>query len=181
LGTLLNQTLIIFSGLPGTGKTTLARMLARDLGIPIFRIDDFVDFLPRKMLDTANPFWDELISTMLLFVESQLDLGLSVIVDSVFMGPDRTKAMELAATYGAAYRPIFTYMTDEVEWKNRIDERFEISDPEEGVADWSQITEQRKDFIPWNREAALFVDGCNSVVENYRRILEYIESGETID
>ena len=177
----MNQTLIIFSGLPGTGKTTLARMLAQNLGIPIFRIDDFVDFLPHKMLITANPFWDELISIMLLFVESQLELGLSVIVDSVFMGPDRERAMGLATAHRVLYRPIFTHMTDEAEWKKRIDERFENSDPEEKVADWTQITEQRKSFIPWDRGSALFVDGCKPVDENYRRILEYIESGESLE
>jgi adenylate kinase family enzyme len=39
----LEHMLIIFSGLPGTGKTTLALKLSAKLKIPIVRIDDIAE------------------------------------------------------------------------------------------------------------------------------------------
>src|SRR5689334_18734669 len=50
----MNPALIIFSGLPGTGKTTLARLAARQLHAPLVRLDDLLDFIPAHMLKHAN-------------------------------------------------------------------------------------------------------------------------------
>ena len=40
------QKLIIFSGLPGTGKSTVANRLARELGLPLLCIDDVIGEVP---------------------------------------------------------------------------------------------------------------------------------------
>ena len=42
------KTLVIFSGLPGSGKTTLAKRLARELHVPYLCIDDVVGELPEN-------------------------------------------------------------------------------------------------------------------------------------
>jgi len=39
------MTFIVFSGLPGTGKSTVARQLAPRLGLPLLDKDDFLDTL----------------------------------------------------------------------------------------------------------------------------------------
>lgn len=40
-----NPTLLLMSGLPGCGKTTLGREVARRLGVPIFAKDRFQSLL----------------------------------------------------------------------------------------------------------------------------------------
>ena len=85
----MNKTLAIFSGLPGTGKTTLAHLAAHKLRIPLLAIDDVVAAIPEHMSRHADPFWEDMVDILLNLVEFQLEQGFSVIVDSVFMGEDR--------------------------------------------------------------------------------------------
>ncbi len=52
----LPQTLIILSGLPGCGKTTLVRLLVQKLQLPIISIDDVVDAIPAHMTGRSERF-----------------------------------------------------------------------------------------------------------------------------
>jgi len=108
-------TFVIFSGLPGTGKSTLANRLARDLRWPLLRIDDVAGNVPS---DADYHFWDEKILILLTIAEEQLKLGVSVIADSVFMGADRVHAQEIASKHSAIFRPIYCFVSDEATWKN---------------------------------------------------------------
>lgn len=172
----MKKTLIVFSGLPGTGKTTLAYLVAHKLRIPLLAIDDVVAAIPDHMSRHANPFWDDMISILLNMVEFQLEGGFSVVVDSVFMGDDRQLAKDIANRQGAQFRPIYTYISDEKVWQRRIRQRLEIV-PEEirdKVATWESIQEQRKYFWAWKPESALFIDGIKTVEDNLTQVLEFI-------
>src|ERR1041384_7433488 len=100
----MNNTLVIFSGLPGTGKSTLANRMARELRWPLLRIDDVVLHVPEN---AGMDFWDTQISILLRLAEAQLELGLDVIVDSVFMNTDRYHAQALARKNQSSFRPIY--------------------------------------------------------------------------
>lgn len=174
----MKTTLILFSGLPGTGKTTLARFASQKLRIPVLSIDDVVSAIPAHMKAHAKPFWDDMISILLNLVESQLSQSMSVIVDSVFMGEDRYLASKIAQRNQAEFRPIYTYISDEAVWENRVRIRKELAAPEVSaeVASWERLIEQRQQFYPWKSGTALFVDGVHSVEENYNKVMEYITS-----
>jgi Holliday junction resolvasome RuvABC ATP-dependent DNA helicase subunit len=72
----MKKTLVIFSGLPGTGKTTLAQLLAQRLHIPLLRIDDIVSSIPPHMSRHADPFWEDMISILLNLLSVNLSKGL---------------------------------------------------------------------------------------------------------
>lgn len=167
---MLTPTLVIFSGLPGAGKSTLANQLAWDLHWPLLRIDDLVV----DVSDGAGPaFWDEKILVLLTLSEAQLALGLSVIVDSVFMGADRVHAQEIARSHAANFRPVYCFVSDEVLWQQRVTQRVEaLQNP--AVATWEQISHQREHFAKWDADTALFVDAILPLAQNQTKIREYV-------
>ncbi len=163
------NTLVIFSGLPGVGKSTLANRLAGELRWPLLCIDDVVGEIP------ANPgveFWDSKVTVLLDITESQLRLGLSVIVDSVFMNTDRLHAQHLAHEYGARFRPTYVFVSDDKVWEQRVIARYNEMDKKD-VATWERIQHQRGHFREWEPDTALFVDSLNSFAQNYESVLNF--------
>jgi len=174
------NTLVIFSGLPGTGKSTLANRLACELQWPLRRIDDLLEPLPAG---ADIPFWDAKILNLLTVAEAQLELGINVIVDSVFMKNDRLHAQELARQYNARFRPVHTFVSDEALWKKRVTERDVIIgdrripvvyEDKPMIDTWERLQYQRQGFQPWQPNTALFVDAIYPVEQNYESVLNYV-------
>lgn len=162
--------LVIFSGLPGTGKSTLAERLARQLRRPLLCIDDVIGEMPQN---AGVPFWDSRVAVLLEVVNTQLKLGLDVIVDSVFMNMDRHHAQKLARKHNARFLPIYVYISDEAVWKQRVETRFEkLKNPD--VATWERIMHQRQRFREWEPGTALFIDTLDEHDRNHQRILEFV-------
>ena len=170
------NTLVIFSGLPGTGKSTLAKRLARELQWTLLCIDDVVGEIPEN---PGVEFWDSKVALLLGLVEAQLELGLSVIVDSVFMNTDRQHTQQLAEKYGARFRPIYTHVSDEAIWEQRVNARYDQL-ANQAVATWKQVEHQRGHFRAWQSDTALFIDALNSVEQNYAEVLRFVTSAEVV-
>lgn len=80
--------LIIVQGMPGAGKTTLARRLGADLELPQISKDDLKEFLFDKV-GTGDRDWSRMlgraVSQMLYpLVESFLEHGQSLVLESAF-------------------------------------------------------------------------------------------------
>jgi predicted kinase len=166
------QTLVIFSGLPGVGKSTLADKLARQLRWPLLKIDDVIGQVPEN---AGIEFWDSKVDVLLDVLNTQLELGLDVIVDSVFMNMDRQHAQELARKYQVRFLPIYVFLSDEKAWQERVTKRFnELNDVD--VATWERIQHQREHFAQWEEGTALFIDSLHSIEENFARVSDFVES-----
>ncbi len=176
----MQPSFIIFSGLPGTGKSALADRLAREFHLPLLRIDDLADCMPPGMDRNTTAFWDQAIFALLLLAESQLRLGVSVIADSIFMNSDRSHAGAIALQTGTRFLPVHTFLSDETIWEARVNERFEKFSPGMGVASWEQVTAQRRGYRPWEPGTALFVDAVRPLDENYSLVKEMI-TGPTVE
>jgi len=165
--------LVIFSGLPGTGKSTLAEHLARELLWPLLCIDDVIGEVPEN---AGVSFWDSRVAILLDVVETQLNLGLNVIVDSVFMNMDRHHAQELARKYRAQFLPIHVFVSDKDAWRERVITRFnELKDPH--VATWERIQHQRERFREWEPDTALFLDSMHPLEENHAKVIDFVLHG----
>ena len=72
--------LIVFGGLPGSGKTTLAREMARELGAVHLRIDSIEVALKRAGVEEMR---DVGYRVAYAVAEDNLKLGRTVVADSV--------------------------------------------------------------------------------------------------
>ena len=172
----MQATLVIFSGLPGTGKSTLADKLARELRWPLLRIDDVIGEIPEN---PTVAFWDSKVAILLGLTETQLELGISVIVDSVFMNLDRNHAQELARKHQARFRPIYVFISDENVWKERVTTRYQKLNHKD-VATWERIQRQRGHFRKWDADTALFVDSLKPVDANYAGVLHFVMNEDVV-
>jgi predicted kinase len=170
------QTLVIFSGLPGTGKSTLADKLARKLRWPLLRIDDVIGEVPE---DPDIAFWDSRVEILLDLVNTQLELGLDVIVDSVFMHMDRQHAQELARKYGARFLPIYVFVADDKVWEQRVTARFNEMNNKD-VATWERVQHQREHFHEWEPQTALFIDSILPLDQNFEKVLEFVTKEDVL-
>ncbi len=167
--------LVLFSGLQGCGKTTLARRVAQSLDIPLFAKDRFQSLLRQHGLAgraTADGY-----HLMLDMADEQLGLGVSVMLDAVFPLPGyREKAAQIADKHAAQFRPIYCYCSDEVEWRKRLKRRSHLYVPHWSPVGWSEVERFREFFTSWPSDSALFVDAMDSLDDNLAKAVVWIQN-----
>jgi predicted kinase len=169
--------MILFSGLPGTGKSTLAETIGRQLGIPVFAKDWLEASLILSGLGSKGDLKRlgfagyELLTVL---AERQFMLNQSVILDSVASTQNiRTKWYQLAKQYGAERRVIECICSDESLHRARLKDR-RRNIPGWHELEWTDI-EKVKQYYPAWEEERLVLDMVHSVDENVARARSYCE------
>ena len=112
-------TLLVFRGLPGSGKSTLARALGRRLGWVVLDKDDIKDVLDGEIAEAGALAYE----IMWRVAGTQLDQGLSIICDSPLSQESYDHALVLAHKYSVRLLLLECQCTDEVVWRQRLDQR----------------------------------------------------------
>jgi predicted kinase len=165
---------IVFAGIPGTGKSTLAEILGRTLHIPVFALDWLLGSLtPFQILnrDNAVSLGYALLSTL---AERQLLLGQSVILDSPAAQTHiRQQWHGLACQYHARFCRIETICSDLQLHRSRVDGRTR------GIAGWHELTwdhveRMRTRYESWDDDH-LTIDAINPLATNLQTMFAYIQ------
>jgi predicted kinase len=153
--------LLILSGLPGSGKTTIARELARRLQAVHVRIDSIEQAL-RNSGVVRNSIDDAGYRAGYAVAEDNLRLGLTVIADSV--NPLQITRTAWRAAAARAERPsveVEIVCTDLDEHRRRVEAR--VPDlPGHTLPTWREVV--GREYQPWDREP-IRIDTAKTAVE----------------
>ena len=169
--------LVVFSGVPGTGKSTLADAVGRRLGIPVFATDWLLGSLTPfggRHLDRLLDVGSELLTTLAL---RQLGLGQSAILDHPAEDPaTRTRWHSLAERAGADFKVVVCVCTDPRTHRDRAESRTRGIPGWHDAADWADITRRQSTFPPWTTDT-LTVDTTGPYPSTLAAILDYLRPG----
>ncbi len=163
--------LIVLSGLPGTGKSTLAEAVAERLNASWLRVDT----LEAAMVKAGVPRSFE--TGLAAYVgcrdqaADQLRIGRSVVIDAVNgVEPARRMWSDLAEELRAKRFTIHVTCPDLKEHRRRVEDR-EARNPPLPKPTWGEVTE--REFQPWD-EPVLVVDTTALVAQVVEQILDYV-------
>jgi predicted kinase len=169
--------LIVFTGLPGSGKTSTAEAVARELDIPIFAKDWLEAILIRCELRPAEngpPLGSAGYQLLTTLAERQLQLGQSVILDSVASTlAIRAEWRALAQTYQAGWRVIECICSDVITQRERLNVR-QRHIPGWHELDWADVERVKGYYAPWDEER-LILDAVNPLADNIAAALRYTQ------
>jgi predicted kinase len=182
--------LVVFAGLPGTGKSSLARALARDLRAVYLDKDTIKDCTMRLIGESAleqnsqtagalSRFAGALSYELLVdLARDNLTLGLSVVVDSpAAYQTFRDRIKVVARATKAELRLIECICTDERLLRQRIEHRGQDL-PDYRTRDWQTFQQDRGRFERLT-DQRLVVDTAESQVVNLRKVRAYLEQGKS--
>jgi len=140
--------LAVFAGLPGVGKSTLARRVGAALPAPVLPVDPVDRVLWRYEVTEPHP-GIAAYGVVAALAEVQLDLGLSVIVDAVNpVAPARQLWHDLAGRAGAPLRVVEVCCGDDDEHRRRV-ERRRAADAGRGIPTWEQVVARSAEYEPY--------------------------------
>jgi predicted kinase len=170
--------LVVFAGLPGTGKSSLARAVARELRAVYLdkdTIKDCVVAVAREMKieqgpDLAGPASYELL---VVLARDNLSLGRSVVLDSpAGYRQFREKVSDLARSRRASLKLVECICTDESLLRQRVEDRGRELPPYR-ARDWADYQSNRARFEGLT-ERRLVLDTAEPLAVNLRKVLTYI-------
>ena len=159
--------LLILSGLPGTGKTTIARELARQLGAVHVRIDSIEQAIRESGVAVVS-LDDAGYRAGYAMAEDNLTLGHTVIADSVNPLPITRQAWIAVATrarVGAV--EIEITCSDPQEHRRRVETRA-ADNPGGRFPTWPEVV--ARDYRPWDRDR-IVIDTAGESLEHSLKML----------
>lgn len=165
--------LIIFGGLPGVGKTMIARELARQIGAMHLRIDSIEQAI-RNCSPVVPPLDDAGYRVAYAIAEDNLRIGRTVVADSVNPLPiTRDAWLEVGQHTQIINIEIEVICSDPREHRRRVEGR----EPDIcglRLPTWEEVIS--REYHPWNREHIVIDTASRSVEQNVKIVRQALQA-----
>jgi predicted kinase len=166
-------SLIVLSGLPGSGKTVLAEGLSRALSVPIFSVDPIEAAMWRAGLDKAETGLAAYEVARVL-ADEHLRLRHSVIVDAVnAVEAPRSAWRKLAAKHRIRLKVIECVVSDETMHRQRIEARVRSIAATHELT-WANLLQRRAEYEAWTDPRLVLDTSHTSPAQLLAQALSYL-------
>ena len=163
--------LVVFGGLPGVGKTTIARELARQLRAVYLRIDT-IEYPIRESRDLQGPVGGTGYEVAYALAGDNLGLGLIVVADSVNPLPiTRNAWRDVARRADVPIVEVEVICSDAAAHRRRIETR--AGDFPGWTLTWQEVVD--RDYRPWDRERVVIDTAAAGVDESVGAVRAAVE------
>lgn len=165
--------LIVFSGLPGVGKSSIAKELAKKTSAVYLRIDS-----AEQAIRSSHVLRDDVgiagYSACCALAKDNLLLGQSVIADCVNpVGWSRDTWMGVAAEAGVAGLEVEIICSDLEEHRHRVESRY-VDVPGLVLPSWKTVTES--EYQPWQRPRIIVDTAGKSLCCCVDELLQHLQT-----
>ena len=165
-----SPVLYIFSGLPGVGKSTLAKQLACEYGCTYLRIDT----IEQALRDLCNyDVQGEGYRLSYRIATENLKNGMSVVADSCNpISITRQEWSQVAKDLSVSYLNIFITCSDKVEHKKRVETRTVLI-PNLILPSWQDVI--NREFETWTDAHIVLDTAAKTPLESFHELLSLVE------
>ena len=157
--------LVIFSGLPGVGKTAIARELARTTGATYLRIDS----IEEALRGAGHRVEGEGYAVAYAVAEDNLHAGRTVVADCVNPWPlTRDAWRSVAERAGVAALDVEIVCSDAAEHRRRVESRGQDI-AGQTLPTWQDVVE--RDYHDWDRDRLVVDTTVSGVTASVRAIV----------